>query len=1086
LKLDIDYSKKIPTPEYYICRNNIERTVISKINDIDNDVLQINFGGIHELNFDVPLEIESQHEMIKNPNLSYLLYKFLIKVNLGSYEDYFIIEKPNKEMTDKEDLKHINCFSLAYELKDKNVDGYNVTSKSIEQIFTGFIDENNVTWPSLLYQTDWTLGYVDSDASILFRSLEMTGITLLDAILEIATTFSCIVDFDSVNKTINFYNPDNKGIYRGINFSYGNYLQSLSYEPDYENACSILRVYGKDGLSINEYNVTGTNFLRSFIMYTIPFARDNEGNVILHSHYFDDSLCIALEDYQEILNTQEGNFAEYLESKQTLQETLTSLTNELTVLNEQLLIIEDTISIEQTNQRDTDDLFSQKYAKEIEIENKQEEIDDINSQITVINNNIIALRDIISMESNFTSEQIIMLNKYSVVKTINNEYIDSAKDLYDWGKSEFVKMLTPELNVDISVVNLLSLIESQHQWDVFLPSNAGDIIKVYHEKLDININSKIIQMIYSFKDHDCELKISNVSNIKDDKQKFIEMINKSITTSNVVNMDKYKWNNIENVQSDVQNILNNAWDASLRTIVGSANNSVEFGRQGIVIRNSDDTDKALKIINGAIGITNNNFNTLDLAIDSTGIYAQKLVGQILLTSLMTITNESGNFYVDNTGATIEDMTLLITREDGLVRILLNAVDGIMIQKKVNGTWDTPKNLFSVDENGNIIAVDLTCQNFKLVNDNGGTVLEINSDPNKNTIDFDNFNTKFGKIYADNLNINGMSIADELGKVWTEINQKGQIINSTNSGLDFIDRDGINAIVIKGEPNKCYGSSFESKDSTTNIPSYWSGGQCSTDAVFSGTYSMKLEVNEISQQQQVNNEGFVDSSWFSGQDARISFRQKIGAVRVSCLKSDNFPLNLIDDSKAEIVYNEDGTETINNLRTGTSLDFTYVDEWRNGYRTFKVDLSSYPIGKFYLKFQNIDATNPTYLDQVQIESNYLNKSTIYSDGPRSFSVSELPIDLVSEDFIADWNSSGVIFNFVKMYTDYPNAHIRLSYSNRSEITTQITFSYSPIITNVNGIDYYTGITVYPDGNNLPASITNGKINAIVFSRGMVNQ
>ena len=190
--------------------------------------------------------------------------------------------------------------------------------------------------------------------------------------------------------------------------------------------------------------------------------------------------------------------------------------------------------------------------------------------------------------------------------------------------------------------------------------------------------------------------------------------------------------------------------------------------------------------------------------------------------------------------------------------------------------------------------------------------------------------------------------------------------------------------------------------------------------------------------------------------------------------------------AEIVYNEDGSETINNLRTGASLDFTYVDEWRNGYRSFKVDLSSYPIGKFYIKFQNIDATNPTYLDQVQIESNYLNKSTIYSDGPRSFSVSELPIDLVSEDFIADWNSSGVIFNFVKMYTDYPNAQIKFSYSNRSEITTQITFSYSPIITNIDGIDYYTGITVYPDGSNLPSSITNGKINAIIFSRGMVNQ
>jgi len=1084
LKLDIDYSKKIPTPEYYICRNNIERTVISKINDIDNDVLQINFGGIHELNFDVPLEIESQHEMIKNPNLSYLLYKFLIKVNLGSYEDYFIIEKPNKEMTDKEDLKHINCFSLAYELKDKNVDGYNVTSKSIEQIFTGFIDENNVTWPSLLYQTDWTLGYVDSDASILFRSLEMTGITLLDAILEIATTFSCIVDFDSVNKTINFYNPDNKGIYRGINFSYGNYLQSLSYEPDYENACSILRVYGKDGLSINEYNVTGTNFLRSFIMYTIPFARDNEGNVILHSHYFDDSLCIALEDYQEILNTQEGNFAEYLESKKTLQETLTSLTNELTVMNEQLLIIEDTISIEQTNQRDTGDLFTQKYLKETEIENKQLEIDDINSQITVIDNNIIILRDAISMENNFTSEQIIMLNKYSVVKFINNEYIDNAKDLYDYGKSEFVKMLTPELNVSISVVNLLSLIESQHQWDVFLPSNAGDIIKVYHDKLDIDINSKIIQMIYSFKDHDCELKISNVSNIKDDKQKFIEMINKSITTSNVVNMDKYKWNNIENIQSEVNNILSNAWDASLRTIVASANNSVEIGRQGITIRNSDNTDKALKIINGAIGITNNNFNTLDLAIDSTGVYAKKLVGQIIASTILTITNQAGNFNVSAEGVEIEDMTLLITREDGLVRILLNATDGIRIQKKVGVNWDTPKNLFSVDENGNLIAIDLTCQNFKLVNDNGGVVLEINSDPNKNTIDFDNFTVKAGTVYADNLNINGIDILDELGDIKTQITADGHIETVAVNEYPLFTKFGLNPNHVKRYPNKIFNSSFNSYNPLTLQAYYWNGGQIEFNSSFDDTTSLRISPSSVIFQEQIENEGLPDSAWWGNKNSRYSLRHKgESTIRISVHK-------LIDNAPLTIVNNSGETEI-----SGTYLDFPGASDWDDGFITFfSINNIS---GKQYLKIQNIGTSN-VYIDTVQVEPDFTEYyPSFYTYGPKSYTTAEINSTETVEYGSVNYNNIGVEFILVYAYETMPvvTIDIVIDYNTNGDIGDELIGSDVRTVAvckkdefTINGVPtmLYSSIVVYCKGNNIPSSIASGKITLKANCYGRVSK
>jgi len=1078
LKLDIDYSKKIPTPKYYICRNNIERTVIGKINDIDNDVLQINFGGIHELNFDVPLEIESQHEMIKNPNLSYLLYKFLIKINLGTYEDYFIIEKPNKEMTDKEDLKHINCFSLAYELKDKDVNGYNVTSKSIEQIFTGFIDENNVTWPSLLYQTDWTLGYVDPDASILFRSLEMTGITLLDAILEIATTFSCIVDFDSVNKTINFYNPDNKGIYRGINFSYGNYLQSLSYEPDYENACSILKITGKNGIGINEYNVTGTDFLRSFIMYTSPFARDNEGNVILHSPYFDDNLCIALEEYQEILNTQEGNFAEYLESKQTLQETLTSLTNELTVMNEQLLIIEDAISIEQTNQRDTDDLFAQKYLKETEIENKQSEIDDINSQITVIDNNIIILRDIISMENNFTEEQIIMLNKYSVVKSIDNQYIDNAKDLYDYGKSEFVKMLTPELNVSISVVNLLSLIESQHQWDVFLPSNAGDIIKVYHNKLDIDINSKIIQMIYSFKDHDCELKISNVSSIKDDKQKFIEMINKSITTSNVVNMDKYKWNNIENVQSDVQNILNNAWDASLRTIVASANNSVEIGRQGIVIRNENDTDKALKIINGAIGITNNNFNTLDLAIDSSGVYAKKLVGQIIASTILTITNQAGNFNVSAEGVEIEDMTLLITREDGLVRILLNAVDGIRIQKKVGSNWDTPKNLFSVDENGNIIAVDLTCQNFKLVNDNGGILLEINSDPSKNIIDFSSFTTKNGTIEAKNLKLNGMDIEDEFGKVWTEINENGSLIAIASNNIPSVTPYGITSGHIDCDyPNKYSNSGGENYDLVTLRPLYHSGGIVSFESAYDNTVSINIRPGESIWQinEDITESGLANTDWWGNRPTRFSFKFKGGVVGSNSLKislmkfSNNTPLTIVDDSGEEEV-------------SDTSIIYQGVSDWDIGSSKSFYFLSELNTGYFYVKYENVSA-NDIYIDQMMLKPKFGKYPGIFQSGPFSFPVSSFVIKEYQEYINTDYSSIGIEVDLNYKYLDCTVCGMPFVTSDdSSELNGQPIYFHGKFEKeDIGGINYFSKLILTPIGT-VPSSLTNGKIHTAIIGNG----
>ena len=138
---DIDFSKPIPQPQLFICKNNLERTIIANLSEAFNIELNLKFGGISELNFSVPFEIDSNNELIKNPNINKLLYKYIIKIILGSYEDYFIIDKPKDNMSDSDDVKNITCYSLAYELKDKNIRNYVVEAKSINQLFNGFTED---------------------------------------------------------------------------------------------------------------------------------------------------------------------------------------------------------------------------------------------------------------------------------------------------------------------------------------------------------------------------------------------------------------------------------------------------------------------------------------------------------------------------------------------------------------------------------------------------------------------------------------------------------------------------------------------------------------------------------------------------------------------------------------------------------------------------------------------------------------------------------------------------------------------------------------------------------------------------------
>ena len=1181
--LTFDFSDIKQMPNMYICKPN-DLTILGKIIDAYNINLNIKLGQINELSFSIPYYKEINHEIVKNPIFDLLKNRYLIKFQYENFLEYFIIDVPEDISDDNSMTKNLSCYSYAYSLTDDIVTYSN--EESYSQNATEILN-------TILIDTFWSVGYIDASFDLMYRNFSFESKSCLDCCYDIATTFSAVITFDTINYKVNLYNLDNFGLDRGLTFNYGKYIKNISSKINTDNFATKLMVYGKDNLTISSANITGSPYLLNYMYFIYPFERHSEtGEVIKSSDYMSDGLCGSLLDYDSMISQHQGEFSSLTSQKIDLREQVNTESENLNTLNTEMLVILDSLDIAQANNLDTEDLLLQRDSKQEYIDNKKKEInsllfditidtpctssgnillylnditmniplvsgdnttaialkicdyindryynydnkfplnstfkaiyngnniiniihyttedkdilysyfidtdntgftctfsDNVNNglenQIANINYQIDSLTNLLSLEENFTEDELFELKKFTIKREIRNDYISDVDQLYEWSKKSFEDMYYPPRILELSIIDLFRTYDTGCQLEKGKVC-IGENVKILYDQFNVNVSAKIIELDLNFDSNEINLTISSIKEISKDKDKFLKLINQSISTSVQLDANKSSWGGITSANNEIANILDIFRGNIKNEINFNVNNSIQINERGIYIANELDPLKYIIIQSGVIALTMDGGNTWKTAITPTHIVGDVIMGNLLCGINLKIDASNGDgkqfFTVDETGFKIYNMILSIIREDEKMRVNIDGENGIVIEKKNGSTWDNPIAMFSVDTNG-----VLNIRELKILNTQGNTVLNISGENNE--INFDNFLSKFGTIKADNLYLNGAKLKDSAGTVTTEINTKGQILNTTNSGLNFIDRDGINAIVIKGEPNKCYGSNFEAKDNVTNIPNYWSGGQCSTEAVFSGTYSLKLIPNEISQQQQVNNEGFVDSSWMSGQDARISFRQKFGMVRVICLRQDGIPLTLTDDSMAEIVYNEDGSETINNLRTGASLDFTYVDEWRNGYRSFKVDLSSYPIGKFYIKFQNIDATNPTYLDQVQIESNYLNKSTIYSDGPRSFSVSELPIDLVSEDFIADWNSSGVIFNFVKMYTDYPNAQIKFSYSNRSEITTQITFSYSPIITNIDGIDYYTGITVYPDGSNLPSSITNGKINAIIFSRGMVNQ
>lgn len=648
---DIDYTLKPQRPQLFLCKPN--RTIIAKLNEAYNINTKFKLGNIDELTFDLPAQVDIRSKLVTNPHLDMIQGRYLIKFVAGNSVEWFIITTITDNTDDNGESKTISCFSLAYELKDKDIRTYSVTSYKASQVLT-----------DVLSSTIWTTGYVDADFDLKYRGFDVSKITVLDFIFQIAETFGALVIFDTENRTVNFYNPDNFGVNRGLTVSYKKYLKSLNKEEDYDNVVTRLKVFGKNGLSIQRVNPTGTDYIEDYSYFMYPFERDSNKNVLQHSYYMSDNLCNALLDYQDLVNSNQNTFTNLLNQLESLQTTLSQDQENYYQIQVQLDIILDQIDVAQTTGQDASSLITQRDNLINQLNAAQATTDQDNTNIQNVQTQINNLRNTLKLENNFTADEIKELNQYIIeAEWEDQNYIDDQQ-LYNDAIKNFQTMKIPPVTIKVDIVNLLDIVEEQRNWDKLV---LGDIINIRYERLNINAQAQIIEMDFNYEDGTVTITISNTKEINDDLNKYLNMLYQSVSSSSVVDMNKYKWNDTVATVDDVTTILNNVWDTAKRAIESGVNNSVTVDRRGITIKNPDDPNKYIRMTNGVIGFTNDGGNTFKTVLDATGVYAERLIGKILLGNNLIISDDTGTFNITGNLLTVKDNT-------GLSRVQLGEYD----------------------------------------------------------------------------------------------------------------------------------------------------------------------------------------------------------------------------------------------------------------------------------------------------------------------------------------------------------------------------------------------------------------------------
>ena len=184
---------------------------------------------------------------------------------------------------------------------------------------------------------------------------------------------------------------------------------------------------------------------------------------------------------------------------------------------------------------------------------------------------------------------------------------------------------------------------------------------------------------------------------------------------------------------------------------------------------------------------------------------------------------------------------------------------------------------------------------------------------------------------------------------------------------IVDQFGVDPKFLDYFKNMVYNSSFEVFDETTTIPTYWTAGVSDPNSNFNGSYSMKLTASQSSEQAST---AYINPAFFDRGRARLTFHSKAGQVKVE----------VYDNTNARYF-----TLTDNEGNQGTSITFDEQSNWQDSRSSVSFDTDESPGScvSLKVKFTNVHATDPCYIDAVQLHPDFTGKwSQLYKDGPNS--------------------------------------------------------------------------------------------------------
>lgn len=647
--IDIDYDKRKKGYKINLAKPN--QQTIASVSEAYGANYSIKLGNINEVTFNVPYFIDKLDERVKNENIELIKERMYTKISYNNNDEWMIIDTIEDVGSGDEKYMTVTAFTNVYETSNRKISELNLEVVNPEEYYDAVLND-----------VAWSIGTIDPLFKDIYRSVELSNVTVLEAIITGAETFGAVLDFDTENKKINLIDMDSRAKYRGLNINYSNFLQSINRKRSVDEMTTRLYVYGSEDLSIENVNPTGMRYLEDFTYFLYPFERDENKSVIKSSHYMSDELAHAILDKNELSE-------EYQPLIQAMQEEIDEETieyiNETTLLNG-LRFDEMSVSglLDIAKATGDNDLILQRQGELAEtktkISIKELTVDHINATIEDLERQISQLQSQISVTS-FSKELYDELSMYIIESEFRDDRYIDEEELYRDALKKFDESKSPSVVIEASIDNIIDSLEEDYYSDKVV---LGDIARVTDKEMSVEMKSLIVELSFDLDNNTCDVTIANGDIEKDGYDRILSVLYDTQSTTTMLENNKYKWDTVTDVKTEVDLMRDGEIDATRNRIKAGFRESVTIEDRGIILSNPDFPNEIVIMQAGVIALSTDGGENWSTSITPRGVMADTIIGKLVASNNLIVTNDSGSFRIDGDGLTVDMDSIKIMSGEG--------------------------------------------------------------------------------------------------------------------------------------------------------------------------------------------------------------------------------------------------------------------------------------------------------------------------------------------------------------------------------------------------------------------------------------